>query len=277
MNLIKVYITLFLAFLISACSQDSNEKIISDKNEIQKNNLKVDHFNIWVEDPNMAQNKLMDIGFRFLPDSLPGIHVGQGTAGKYSNFLNCYLELIYVYDKDELFENNRINDSLDFVLRAENKTNEASPFSIALKLNDYARENIPFKTVKYHQEWMKTNSNIYSAVNSKLNLAEPSIFVIFPEIEARNIENMDSLINIPDELDFLRESFKHPNGAEKISKIVITSKNIDLTTETIQALNQIDLLEIVNGKEHLIELYFDDQKQQKYFDLQPDLPMKIYL
>lgn len=277
MNLIKVHFALFLTLILSACNQESNDNIINDEKRIQKPDLKVDHFNIWVEDPNMAKKKLMDIGFRFLPDSLPSIHLGQGTAGKYSNFLNCYLELIYVYDKDELFENNRINDSLDFVLRAENKINEASPFSIALKLTDYAKENIPFNTVKYHQEWMKTNSNIYSAVNSKLNLGEPSIFVIFPEIEARDIENMDSLINIPDELDFLRESFKHPNGAEKISKIVITSKNIDLTTETIRALNQMDHLEIVNGKDHLMELYFDDQKQQKHFDLRPDLPLKIYL
>lgn len=245
--------------------------------QAQNSDLSVDHFNIWVEKPELAKSRLMEVGFRFFPDSLNTPHHGQGTAGKYSNFLNSYLELIYVNDQDELIANNQINDSLDFTLRADFKQNEALPFGIALRLADYDESTIPFETVAYHQEWMGNEGSIYSAVSSKKSPSEPSIFVIYPAIQSMHFDNMDSVMNIPDEYEAYRQSFVHPNGAEKVSKIVITSSKLDLSSDTMRALKLIDGLEISDGQEQLMELYFDNQKQGKSFDLRPDLPLKIYL
>ena len=78
------------------------------------------------------------------------IYQGQGTAGRYFNFFNGYLELIFVYDQNELEKNNKENKELDFVERANFKENGASPFSIALKIKDYKTEKIPFEKVRYH-------------------------------------------------------------------------------------------------------------------------------
>ena len=88
---------------------------------------------------------------------------------------------------------------------------------------------------------------------------------------------MSHLKNIPDEYAFAREFYKHPNGAKKISNIVITSPGINLKTETIKAVNGIENLTIKSGKEHLMELYFDNNVQKKSLDLRPELPLVIHL
>ncbi|MEP2057986.1 MAG: hypothetical protein ABJJ05_09285 [Maribacter litoralis] len=119
------------------------------------------------KNPEIAKKRLVEIGFNSVPDSLSQIHKGQGTAGKYFHFLNGYLELIFVYDQNELEKNNFINKDLDFTERANFEKNGASPFSIALKLKDYNIEKIPFEKISYHQDWMEPNVNIYSTKNSK--------------------------------------------------------------------------------------------------------------
>lgn len=280
MNTRDYIIVLVLILGLSSCKTDKAENNDKRTDQITVNSstdLQVDHFNIWVKDPKIAKERLTDLGFTSVPDSLSQIHKGQGTAGRYFNFLNSYLELIFVYDQNELEENNRKNIGLDFTQRANFENNGASPFSIALKLKDYDPEKIPFEKVKYHQDWMEENANIYSAKNSKTHLKEPSIFVVYPEIESDRFETISDLKNIPDEYAFAREFYKHPNGAKKITNIVITSTDLDLKTETIKAVNVIENFTVKNGTEHLMELYFDNNIQEKSFDLRPELPLVIYL
>lgn len=269
------YILIFSLVLgLFACQVGNRGKGLGEK---VSSELQVDHCNIWVENPEIARERLSDIGFAAVPDSLSEVHTGQGTSGRYFHFLNGYLELIFVYDQEEFEENNEKNKGLDFTQRANHKKNGASPFSIALKVKDYDTDKIPFEKVTYHQDWMEDNANIYSAKVSKTNLKEPSIFVVYPGIESERFETLADLKNIPDEYAFARAFYKHPNGAEKITNIVITSLGVDLKTKTIKALNEIDGLTIENGKAHLMELYFDNNAQGKSFDLRPELPLIVYL
>ncbi len=239
--------------------------------------LAFDHFNIWVNNPILAKEKLNDIGFAAVPDSLSDIHKGQGTTGKYFHFLNSYLELIFVYDQTELEENNRKNKELDFVERAKFAENGALPFSIALKLKEYDIEKIPFEKIRYHQNWMDKGEGIYTAKNSKKYLKEPSIFVVYPALESTQFNSMADVENIPDEYAFARAFYKHPNGAKKLTKITITSTGLNPKSTTIQAVNNIENLTVKNGMENLMELYFDNNIQGKSFDLRPELPLKVYL
>ena len=270
-------IILVLTISFSSCKNERQENSINEINEDISSDLQVDHFNIWVENPETAKEKLNEIGFNSVPDSLSEVHKGQGTAGRYFNFLNGYLELIFVYDQNELEENSKKNNDLDFTERANFKKSGALPFSIALKVKDYEIEKIPFEKVRYHQNWMDENANIYSAKNSKTHLQEPSIFVVYPEIESDRFESLSDLKNIPDEYAFAREFYKHPNGAKRITNIVITSIDLDLKTETIKALNGVQNLTIRNGKEQIMELYFDNNIQGETFDLRPELPLIINL
>ena len=272
------YIFGLVVFLsLWSCKERETEKGIREVAKVISTDLQVDHFNIWVENPKLAKERLNDIGFTSVPDSLSQIHKGQGTTGRYFHFFNGYLELIFVYDQSELEENNRINRDLDFTERANFEENGASPFSIALKVKDYNVEKIPFEKVRYHQEWMGEDVSIYSAKHSKTQLKAPSVFVVYPEIESEQFETLADLQKIPDEYAFAREFYKHPNGAKKITNITITSTAINLNTASMQAVNSIENLIVKNGAEHLMELYFDENIQGKSFDLRPELPLKIYL
>lgn len=278
MNKLTYIIILVLFFGLNSCGNKKRTKSKADQTTSNvSSDLEVDHFNIWVENPKKAKEKLIEIGFISVPDSLSQIHKGQGTAGRYFNFFNGYLELIFVYDQIELEENIKKNKELDFIERANFKENGASPFSIALKIKDYKTEKIPFEKVKYHQDWMEENVNIYSAKNSKTNLGEPSIFVVYPEIESDRFETLADLKKIPEEYSIWREFFKHPNGAKKITNITITSSHLNLEAETIKAVNQIDNVTVRSGREHLMELYFDNNIQGKSFDLRPELPLIVHL
>lgn len=266
-----------LTISFSSCKDEKKENKINDINDNTSSDLQIDHFNIWVENPKIAKEKLTEIGFNSVPDSLSEVHKGQGTAGRYFNFLNGYLELIFVYDQNELEENNQKNKNLDFTERANFKKNGALPFSIALKVKDYDIDKIPFEKVRYHQDWMDESENIYSAKNSKTHLQEPSIFVVYPEIESDRFETLSDLKTIPDEYAFARGFYKHPNGAKKITNIIITSTDLDLNTETMKAVKGIQNLTVKNGKEQIMELYFDNNIQDKTFDLRPELPLIINL
>ncbi len=239
--------------------------------------LAIDYLNIWVKDPSKAKKCLTDIGFTSVPDSLSAIHEGQGTTGRYFNFLNGYLELIFVNDQEEFEENNEENKQLDFIERANFDLNEASPFSIALKVKDYKVEKIPFKKVRYHQDWMEENPSIFSAENSKLYLNEPSTFVVYPGIKAITFETVTALENTPSEDSRWKNYFRHPNGAKRITNIVITAPGVSLKTETIRAINSIEHINVKISGEHVMELYFDNQIQGKTFDLRPALPLMVYL
>ena len=277
MNIRNHILILVLIFSLSSCK---DKKTDTKSNKITENistDLQLDHFNIWVKNPKKTKERLNEIGFTSVPDSLSQIHEGQGTAGRYFNFLNGYLELIFVYNQNELEENNEKNKDLDFIERANFEQNGASPFSIALKVKGYNVEKIPFEKVRYHQDWMEENVNIYSAKNSKTHLKEPSIFVVYPEIESERFETLSDLKNIPEEYALWREFYQHPNGAQKITDIIISSSDLNLNTETIKAVNGIENLTIKSGKEHLMELHFDNDIQGKSFDLRPELPLIIYL
>ncbi|MFV9550900.1 VOC family protein [Algibacter sp. PT7-4] len=273
----RCFVVLILMFGLLSCKNDSIKK---NSNKVTGNvtsNLQVDHLNIWVKNPKKAKKALTDVGFTCVPDSLSQIHNGQGTAGKYFHFLNGYLELIFVNNKNELEENCKKNKELDFVERANFNNNEASPYSIALKVKDYNIDKIPFKKVAYHQNWMADKMNIYSAKNSKIQLKEPSIFVVYPEIESETFKTLAHLKNIPEKYAFARTFYKHPNDAKKITKIVITSYGLNLKSETIKAVNKIENVTVKNGSEHIMELFFDENEQEITIDLRPELPLIVYL
>ena len=185
--------------------------------------------------------------------------------------------MIFVSNQQE-FETNCIqNKELDFKERANFKNNNTSPFSVALKIKDYKVDKIPFAKVEYHQDWMGENANIFSAKNSKLNLQEPSIFVVYPEIESSKFKTLADVETIPEEYAFARAFYKHPNGVQRITKMVITSINVDLNSNTIKAINGISNIEVKNGDRHLLELYFDNHVQGKIHDLRPELPLVVRL
>lgn len=273
MKIRQIIVVSFLCIVLNACKNETKTT-----RELKTSSaLKIDHLNIWVNNPKTAKQKLIDAGFTAEPDSLSAIHYGQGTSGRYFRFLNGYLELIFIHKQQEFLQNNTQNPNLDFAERANFKENGALPFSIALKLKEYNVNYIPFQSVKYQQKWMGSNNAIYAAKSSKTNLQEPSVFVVYPEIESDTFKSISDLESFPTENDFWKAFFKHPNGAEKITHVTITSTDINLNSKTIKSLNHLKEVTIKHGKNYLLELFFDNNTQNKTIDLRPELPIIVYL
>ncbi len=247
------------------------------KSNIKNELLEVDHVLIWVKDPALPKSKIKDLGFTAVPDSLSQIHKGQGTTGRYFNFLNTYLELIYVNDSTEFQNNIKSNPSLDFEERANNSSNEFSPFGIGLKMKKYSPNTIPFKTIEYHQDWMGGGNSIYAASDSKKYKSTPSIFVVYPEIASDEFKNLEDLSKIPEEYSIWREFFKHKNGVQKITKLVYTLQEHSNANDFINEIDKIEMIDFKIGDTYLLEIHFDNHKQNKTFDLRPELPLKIYM
>ncbi|MCH2228737.1 MAG: hypothetical protein MK105_00230 [Crocinitomicaceae bacterium] len=99
--------------------------------------------------------------------------------------------------------------------------------------------------------------------------------MVYPEIDAPIVESFDKLEKFPSEDNFWKTFFS--NGAKNLTKIVITSNDLDVNSETIKALNSIENLAVRKGESHLMEFYFDDNKQGETYDLRPELPLIIHL
>ena len=240
--------------------------------------LELDHFFIWVENPDSVKESLTKIGFNMEADSIPTIHEGQGTAGKYFNFWNSYLELLYVYDKQEIETNKKLNDSIGIFFKPELITKGASPFGIGLHMKNYQPERIPFRTFKYHQKYMSSDEmNIFIAKASFELPKEPEVFILYPEIQTHNFTSIDEIDKISEGKPHVRDLFIHPNNAKKVTKIVIETNTEESFSKTMKIVNGIQHIEIKKGREHLMKIYFDNQIQGKSFDLRPELPLIVYL
>ncbi len=95
MNIGNHILTLALIFGLSSCKDGETNKKPNGITENISTDLALDHFDIWVENPKNAKEELTNIGLVPVPDSLSQIHAGQDTEGRYFNFLNGYLELIF--------------------------------------------------------------------------------------------------------------------------------------------------------------------------------------
>jgi len=82
---------ILICLALLSCTETKIENKNAEVKKSLSTDLAVDHLNVWVEDPIMAKNKLVDIGFIAVPDSLSMVHKGQGTTGRYFYFLNGYL------------------------------------------------------------------------------------------------------------------------------------------------------------------------------------------
>ncbi|WP_298511913.1 hypothetical protein [uncultured Kordia sp.] len=280
----KKSILIILLTCIAIVSCDSKKQVKTEKEtkveiapELIKN-LKVDHFNLWTKKPEEFKKKLVKAGFTVIPDSLRPPHVGQGTQGKYINFLNMYFEIISVYDEEELMANQKQNPLLDFETRKNYEKNGASPFSISLQMKAYDASKIPFETVKYHQSWMSSDSvNIESAKSSKTNFSEPSVFVVYPEISSDDFATIEDLVKIPEEYAMWREFFKHSNGAKRVTNMKVHMVRKHEVSDVIPVLNGIEGLQIIDDTSHFIEVDFDHKIQNIKLDFRPDFPVIINL
>jgi hypothetical protein len=214
----------------------------------------------------------------FTPASFEMVHNGFGTGGKYILFYNMMLEFIYADEKATL--DPQLNRALPALRTYWRKTGE-SPFGFGLSMSPYNTANIPFRTKEVRAPWMPPNTSLFFATSSSTHTREPLVLIVHPStnfVKANTLEEVKADIEkkVPPEDTARRsglfKSFNHTNGVEKLTSVKVTCKAKDFSS-TMKALKDISYLQIVKGKEPLLEMTFDEHRQNKTADFRPKLPV----
>ncbi|WP_422082160.1 VOC family protein [Ulvibacterium sp.] len=251
----------------------SQEILVDNAFEEQTTALRLDHFFLWVKDPDAIVKRLESIGFTAIPDSLSTIHQGQGTAGRYFYFLNAYFEFLFVHDREALIANDEEYGFLETQKRVDYENTNASAFGVGLQMENYDPSRIPFGATRFYQTYLPDDSYLYFATSSDQLINEPLTFVVCPELQ-NIVKDSNDLARMSEQM---RGFYEHDNKAKRVSKITITLAHKGPLSKAMDEVNKMQNVEIVKGKEQLLEIYFDNGTQGKFHDLRPQIPVLIYL
>ena len=230
--------------------------------------FKLDHILIWVDKDAPEIELFKENGFTSI---ISGSHSQQGTSGKHLFFLNFYIELLYISDDSEAFENIE-KFGCNYTVRSNWRLNHtSSPFGLALKMETFDKEKILFDYTEYKAGWMK-DDGLLMADNNK-NLSAPLVFVLRPKMEFPCYQSIDEMLQENTPEDFKKNRI-HENGIR-----TLTSYNIyiDYRVETAKMINYLNTngINILKGDKNCIELIFDNGINNQEIDFRPRLPLII--
>lgn len=209
-------------------------------------NLELDHFFILTDKPKETGDLLVSLG---LKESFSREHQGQGTSNRRFEFSNGMLEILYVRDSEEAF--NGPAKKLNFPDRIEKEG--ASPFGVILSRKNNSDLEMPFSGWKYQPDYFEPPNAFHVGDNSVV-LEEPlCIYVPF-------------IGSVGDAKEV---------GKFKFISNVQLYVPLEVVSETLQALQKTDRLQIELGSEHLVILTLDDGRSASTRDFRPDLPLII--
>ena len=227
----------------------------------------LDHILIWVDKEAPEIELFKENGFTSI---ISGSHSQQGTSGKYLFFLNFYIELLYISDNVEAFENIE-KFGCNYLERSYWRLNHASPFGLALKMKTFDKENILFDYTEYKADWMR-DDGLIMADNNK-NLLAPLVFVLRPKMEFPSYHSIDEML-IDNKPDDFKKNHIHENGIKTLTSYHVYINPEAETSKLINYLNKSGI-NILNGDENCIELVFDNEINNRAFDFRPRLPLII--
>jgi len=180
-------------------------------------------------------------------------HKGQGTSNRRFNFLNGTLEFLWVHDAEEA--HNGSGRDLLFPERAKDAL--ASPFGVILNRKDNTSLDMPFEGWKYQPVYFKPPWSFHVGANSS-SLLEP-LCIYMPFIDPK----------LPISHEIETGTFR------SISEVHIYTPSEPLS-DVLLVVDTADRLSIAHGKQHLMEITFDEGLSGKSKDLRPDIPLIIH-
>ncbi len=207
--------------------------------------MEVDHIFICTKYKAPEAELLKDFG---LKEGTSNTHPGQGTSNRRFYFKNMMLELLWAEDITEV-KNSR-TEKMKLYERCLVKTKETSPFGIAFRPTIEENESAPFKTWDYKPLYLPDFLKIQVA--EEIPLSEPMYFYLH---FAKRENNFSEII--------------------EVTNITIYTNREDELSDTANIINQLNNINIVRGKEHLMQLEFDGGIRNQTKDFRPQLPLII--
>jgi hypothetical protein len=215
--------------------------------------LEIDHFLVCVEAA-IEADLLADLGLTSSAEVLR--RTQQGTVSRLIFFENIYLELVWVEDSNAA-ESYALESGINFQARSQ-VYNQASPFGIALR-QTLDMSHRPFDLLPHQQNsnYSETFVN-FAAANLRLP-TEPLCFVIPDAV---------SLISLLDRTSAIHQQLiDHEAGMKRLTQAKVTINTTHPFTNSMNLLQQENVMEVEQGTAPLLELSFDDRIQQKTLDL----------
>lgn len=237
--------------------------------------LDLDHIIIWTEKDAPQVKSFEEKGFSISPTIM--VHTRIGTGGRYINFYNVYLEFLYPTEQATL------DPKFDKTLSpARDKWQESgeSPFGVGLSMTPYDTTTFPFEGKLVQAPWMRPNTGVYFASSNIKDRYEPMVLIVPPHMarpkgKAETREDIKKKVLDEERRKQAEKSFQHAIGIETLTGLKITCTTKELSS-TIKALKNVKNCQIVKGKEHLMEMTFDGNRQKKTADFRPQLPVVIH-
>jgi hypothetical protein len=88
------------------------------------------------------------------------------------------------------------------------------------------------------------------------------------------LDDLEKLVSDSARRERGRKTVTHDNGIQKLTSVKITCKTKDFSS-TVKAIKEIQNLILVKGKEDLLEMTFDENRQSKTIDYRPRMPVVI--
>ncbi|MDH3972722.1 MAG: hypothetical protein OEV42_00465 [Deltaproteobacteria bacterium] len=211
-------------------------------------NLELHHFFILVKPEAEVAEKLISIG---MCEGTRNKHEGQGTSNRRFNFSNGTLELLWVHDEEEAVN----GPGKGMCLAERTKNTSASPFGVIFNRKDNCSQEMPFEGWKYEPVYFQAPWAFHIGANSK-SIVEP-LCVYMPFIEPGMSKGLDE-----------NETFK------SITQVKVHTPSEPMSN-VLDIVKNAERLTIVNGKEHLIEVTFNENHMGCSQDFRPDLPLVV--
>ena len=219
--------------------------------------LELDHIFVCVEPEAPAADMLTAFG---LTEGSRRIHRGQGTANVCFFFDNAYLELLWLFDANEI--QSPLVRPTGLWSRCRWQETQACPFGISFRPTASDLREIPFPTWDYHPAYRTAKASIAIATNSD-NLSEPLIF-ISPATQKPS--------NYPLER---RPPLVHKVGFKEITALQVTLPGVQNFSAEVRTLIDLGLVQFSQGNFYQLEIEFDNAKEGNSQDFGSQLPILI--
>jgi hypothetical protein len=225
--------------------------------------LALDHVWIMVAPGAPERGALENAGFRIAPTV--NRHDGQGTASVTVEFLNGFLELIYL-DPTVPVSSGFEAAVAKFQRKTAWRENGSSPFGIGLRRTTSTPATLPFPTWRITAEWM---SGGFMEMLTPRDMANaPSYFVAsHPVDEQANRKLAADPLN--------GAMFRHTNGAQLLTSVRVVGPDAADFPPAARYLDEAGVTRFEVGTAWLLDVTLDAGQRAIVRDLRPDLPLII--
>ncbi|MDF5711957.1 MAG: VOC family protein [Nostoc sp. S4] len=219
--------------------------------------LELDHIFVCVQPEAPPIDLLTAFG---LTEGTRRIHRGQGTTNVCFLFNNAYLELLWLFDTNEI--QSPLVRPTGLWERCRWQETQACPFGIAFRSTASDLGEIPFHTWDYHAAYLPPKASIAIASNSD-NLSEPLIFISPTTKKPTDyaIERQFPLV--------------HRVGFKEITALQVILPGVENFSPEVRTLIELGLVQFSKGNSYQLQIEFDNTKEGNSRDFCPEIPILI--